>query len=42
MPKVEIEKDLEVRIAVDKATLERLEKAVKTLEESSNIGVEML
>jgi len=34
MPKVEIEKEEgEVRIAVDKATLEKLEKAVETLEE---------
>ncbi len=34
MPKVEIEKEEgEVRIAVDKATLEKLEKAVEALEE---------
>jgi len=37
MPKMEIEKkEGEVRIAVDKATLEKLEKAVETLEEIKN------
>ncbi len=37
MSKMEIEKkEGEVRIAVDKATLEKLEKAVETLEELKN------